>query len=413
MQKTKITSLFLVLAILFSMLVFSASGAYENNYRNTGNQRVDIVEVAKTQIGNSNSGRKYRNDNLSWCASFVVWCARQANIDSSIIRNTGYADADDFGVTYKGRSADRSTGINYTPQSGDLIFFDWLYINGKYDGYCYKTPASSYGDHVGIVESVSGGYVYTIEGNSNNRVRRCSYSLSSNDIKGYGVPNYRNGQKRTYWLDLNCYLDNSYRGNISGIATADVYINGRLVANDVTDHYISYPAGTSYKITDIRVKNGYKYNGRSSYSGTLNGDVNVNLSFSKKTTVTYFNVNFRMKSGVYTNAYTSYNCSSKVGRVYPGDVVTIKRIYSNGVAQLSCPWNNSGNKIVYCKVSQLKFRATKYINAYNLNGSYCGRVYPNDLVTLAQVYSNGTCRVYCPWAGGYQREILINGSSIY
>lgn len=86
MQKTKITSLFLVLAILFSMLVFSASGAYENNYRNTGNQRVDIVEVAKTQIGNSNSGRKYRNDNLSWCASFVVWCARQAEISSSIIR---------------------------------------------------------------------------------------------------------------------------------------------------------------------------------------------------------------------------------------------------------------------------------------------------------------------------------------
>ena len=47
----------------------------------------------------------------------------------------------------KGRFRDGS----YTPVAGDIIFFDWG-NNGTID-------------HVGIVESVSGGTVNTIEGN--------------------------------------------------------------------------------------------------------------------------------------------------------------------------------------------------------------------------------------------------------
>ena len=47
----------------------------------------------------------------------------------------------------KGRFRDGS----YTPVAGDIIFFDWG-DNGTID-------------HVGIVESVSGGTVNTIEGN--------------------------------------------------------------------------------------------------------------------------------------------------------------------------------------------------------------------------------------------------------
>lgn len=220
---------------------------------------------------------------------------------------------------------------------------------------------------------------------------------------------------KNYYLDLNSYLNGSYRGDIYGIATADVYINGKRVANDVTDYYTAHPAGTTYKITDIRVKSGYKYNGRSSYSGTLNGNVNINLSFS--TAVTYFTTNFSMKSGAYTNAYSSSSCSSKVGRIYPGDVITLKRIYSNGIAQVVCPWNDgigSYNKTVYCKISELKFKATHYIQAYSsINGSTCGRVYPNDLVTVCAVYSSGWMKAVCPWTNGVNKTIYIKCNSIY
>lgn len=62
---------------------------------------------------------------------------------------------------------------SYVPSPGDIIFFDW----GD-DGSI---------DHVGIVESVSGGQICTIEGNSGDRVRHKHYSLGSLSIYGYGV----------------------------------------------------------------------------------------------------------------------------------------------------------------------------------------------------------------------------------
>ena len=155
------------------------------NNSNGNQQRKRIVEIAKTQLGKTNANHTYRNDDYAWCASFVVWCARQAGIDKSIIKTSGYATADDLGVEYRGRSADRKTGINYTPQSGDLIFFDWAF-----DGYNYKAPASAHGDHVGIVEKVENGYVTTIEGNSGGKVKSITYKLTDRNIKGYGIPKY-------------------------------------------------------------------------------------------------------------------------------------------------------------------------------------------------------------------------------
>ncbi len=43
-------------------------------------------------------------------------------------------------------------------------------------------------NHVGIVESVSGGMVNTIEGNTSDSVARRSYELGSVKIIGYGIP---------------------------------------------------------------------------------------------------------------------------------------------------------------------------------------------------------------------------------
>ena len=201
LMKRKLISALLALFVVVSSpfaLPLPVFAADENTYENTGNQREDIIGVALTQLGNS-TGNKYTfgNGNVSWCAYFVVWCARQAGIDSSIIALNGYATADDLGVEYRGRPADRSEEINYIPQRGDLIFFDW-----EDNGFCYKSPASFYGDHVGIVEYVAGGFVHTVEGNcgymdgstgpeSGLCVRRRVFSLDSVDIKGYGIPNYQ------------------------------------------------------------------------------------------------------------------------------------------------------------------------------------------------------------------------------
>ena len=62
------------------------------------------------------------------------------------------------------------------PTVGDLVCLDW----GN-DGIV---------DHVRIVESVVDGTVYTIEGNSGDKVARRSYSIGYGQIVGYGVPAY-------------------------------------------------------------------------------------------------------------------------------------------------------------------------------------------------------------------------------
>ena len=64
---------------------------------------------------------------------------------------------------------------NSHPEPGDQIFFTYQY--GEVS-------------HTGIVESVSGGTVTTIEGNTSDSVARRSYALGSSNIYGYGRPDW-------------------------------------------------------------------------------------------------------------------------------------------------------------------------------------------------------------------------------
>lgn len=71
---------------------------------------------------------------------------------------------------------------NYTPSPGDLILFDWQ-DSGKGDN-------KGYSDHIGVVEKISGGKIYTIEGNYSNAVKRRILSLDGRYIRGYICPRY-------------------------------------------------------------------------------------------------------------------------------------------------------------------------------------------------------------------------------
>lgn len=74
---------------------------------------------------------------------------------------------------------------SYEPRPGDIIFFDW--DDGSQDG-------SS--DHVGIVEKVENGRIYTIEGNSGDSCRQNSYPVGYYEIYGYGTPGALTDQKK-------------------------------------------------------------------------------------------------------------------------------------------------------------------------------------------------------------------------
>lgn len=68
-----------------------------------------------------------------------------------------------------------------TPRVGDIITFSWR-TNSQ--------PNNSWGDHIGIVESVTNGVITTIEGNSNRQVRRNTYPVGHGNIRGFARPKY-------------------------------------------------------------------------------------------------------------------------------------------------------------------------------------------------------------------------------
>ena len=140
-----------------------------------------IVEVARSQIGNV-GGEPYWSwygftERVEWCACFVSWCADKCGyISSGIIPMfSGCINGVDW---FKGRG--QWIGNSFEPSPGMIIFFDWDdEEGGGLDGGA---------DHVGIVERVENGRVYTIEGNTADSCRERSYSLGHYEILGYGNP---------------------------------------------------------------------------------------------------------------------------------------------------------------------------------------------------------------------------------
>ena len=71
---------------------------------------------------------------------------------------------------------------NSTPRAGDIITFNWDKDTQQNDGWA---------DHIGIVEKVENGIIHTIEGNSNNVVKRNTYRIGHGNIRGFATPRYR------------------------------------------------------------------------------------------------------------------------------------------------------------------------------------------------------------------------------
>lgn len=157
---------------LWAMVLYGIAGQSDNI----------IVSVAQSQIGNV-GGEPYWswygfNERVDWCACFVSWCANECGyIENGIIPKFASCA---IGVNWfqsRGQWADGSA----EPVPGMIIFFDWDEDITGQDG----RP-----NHVGIVEKVENGMIYTIEGNSDDTCRRRSYSIGHYEILGYGIPNY-------------------------------------------------------------------------------------------------------------------------------------------------------------------------------------------------------------------------------
>lgn len=142
-----------------------------------------IVAVALSQVGNV-GGQPYWSwygfgSRVEWCACFVSWCANECGyIENGIIPK--FASCGNGIDWFKARAQWADNGVEPVP--GMLIFFDWDDPNGP------AGPQDGISDHVGIVEKVENGRVYTVEGNSNDRCVSKSYPVRWYEIYGYGIP---------------------------------------------------------------------------------------------------------------------------------------------------------------------------------------------------------------------------------
>ena len=221
----------------------------------TGSDQERFLKAAMSQIGyleknnnadlnnytanpGSNNYTKYAkemgaNPN-NWCAYFVSWAAKAANIPENTLPRNGSCteimkQAIKMGIFhYRGE---------YTPRPGDLILFNWKGVANP------KNTGSISCDHVGVVEYVDGKQVHTIEGNASpmsgqgnyQGVHRKYYTMTSKVIVGYVHPNWSAASitvDPTALLKLSTFIAGS--SNVGTIDLNGTAGNGTESASEIT-----------------------------------------------------------------------------------------------------------------------------------------------------------------------------------
>ena len=160
----------------------------------TGDFRVDVLNIAKTQLGYEESKKNYvetesgdRNGYTrygawygdtygDWCAMFASFCLHYAEVEDMPVD----AGCQTWIKELCSEKYDLYREVHrYTPEAGDLVFLDWD-DDGK-------------SDHVGFVAEVISekedkpAQIRTIEGNSGDCVQSLTYELKDSRILGYGM----------------------------------------------------------------------------------------------------------------------------------------------------------------------------------------------------------------------------------
>jgi CHAP domain len=141
-----------------------------------------LLHVAKDQLGYTEKASGYTKygdwygkhvgkdpvfKDAPWCDMFLAWAADKAGVQDWAGE---FASTPDHAKWFQKHKA-----WGHHPEPGAIVFFSW---NG----------GKSIGDieHVGIVESVHGRTLHTIEANHNNHLGRATRDVSQ--VVGYGYP---------------------------------------------------------------------------------------------------------------------------------------------------------------------------------------------------------------------------------
>lgn len=149
-----------------------------------------LISVAAAEVGYPEIGdnwTKYADEldkigitwgnkqNLPWCGEWVLWVFYRAFGRKLGLELLCSPDPSGVPLCSAGAQYFKDAGRwSKTPERGDVIFF---YSGGNIN-------------HTGIVESVSGGMIHTIEGNTSDMVGRRSYAMGTPSVAGFGKPRW-------------------------------------------------------------------------------------------------------------------------------------------------------------------------------------------------------------------------------
>ncbi len=126
-----------------------------------------IINGARKYLGfreSDGSYKKFTNGRTeAWCADFATYVARECG--ANIPHFSGVSQILSWGK--------QNNRFSTSAKPGDLIIFKGTNSKGKQVS------------HTGIVTKVENGKVYTIEGNTSDKVAERSYSLNDSRITGY------------------------------------------------------------------------------------------------------------------------------------------------------------------------------------------------------------------------------------
>lgn len=173
MKKAAKTICSLMLCLLLVVCALPVrSQAYEATYplpELTGNRAIDMVAVAKSQIGYGEDangataygawmteqsmlvGQYYDFTNKDWCSSFFCWVADHAGIPRGIVFSTLSASVNVLFGAMVLAGAQVHYETNYTPQCGDFVFYSY---NGYEMGHCAITDGNGNYIHANVANTV-------------------------------------------------------------------------------------------------------------------------------------------------------------------------------------------------------------------------------------------------------------------
>lgn len=142
-----------------------------------------VTYIASREVGYTEQGENITKygawigmDGKEWCASFVSWCAAQANVSSSVIVYASgcYTMMDHFVRQDRYYNSIAEKG-SYTPKVGDVFF---------------QYGSASAPGHVGFVVALEGNYIWVIDGNCGDKVSQHIIALDDSSLKAFGNPAY-------------------------------------------------------------------------------------------------------------------------------------------------------------------------------------------------------------------------------